>query len=477
MTLKLQVMGGLSWTAGARFLAQIITWAITLIIIRLLSPEDYGLMAIAMVFVSFLSMLSELGLGASIVQRKSLTEQELKTLFGLILILSISFYVLMVVTSPLVASFYNEPRLVALFRALALQFMLMPFIVLPQSILLRAMSFKRIALVDFTSAIVGSLVTLAFALSGYGVWSLVWGTLAIRIASIIGLFVAQPWWLSPSFNMAGVTEFFAFGGYVTASRVLWFIYSNVDALIIGKILGNQLLGLYSVGLQLATLPMEKISGIINQVAFPAFSSVQSDPDLAGQHFLKAVRVMSFFAFPVLWGLSSVAPEIVVVFLGDKWLQSVLPLQIIALIIPVRMISNLMDPAVLGAGRADISFRISVVSFLIMPASFLVGAQWGLLGVSLAWVLAFPLVFFINLSCVVKVYKLSILDVLRSIKRPFLCGLVMFAGVHLLKATLAVGFYIPFKLGLLVFTGALLYLGLVYLVNRRGMNEVVGLLRP
>jgi O-antigen/teichoic acid export membrane protein len=469
--LKKKVMSGLFWTAGARLLAQLFTWCITIVIIRLLSPSDYGLMELAGVFVAFLAMLNELGLGAAVIHRRDIDNNTLRSLFGLVLLASVAFYVLLAASAPLIAHFYDDPRLVLLVRVLALQFLLMGFAVMPQSILVKEMAFKKIAAVDFVSAISGSLTTLALALSGYGVWSLVWGSLVIRIVSTIGLNIARPFLHLPRVNMKGVWEYFSYGGYVTLSRIFWYFYSRADILIIGKLLGQELLGYYSIGLYLASLPMEKVSGIINQVAFPAFSSVQSDPGVAAQHFLKAVRVLSFISFPVLWGVSSIAPEVVTIFLGAKWSAATLPLQIISLVIPVRMISNLLNPAVLGAGRSDAEFHNTLVAFVLMPVAFFVGSFWGLLGVCLAWIIVFPLVFFLNLSRVVKILGVKLSDVLCAMRTPFLGGLIMFCVVLLVKIYLVMNIQSLPKMIILILCGGITYSFMVLRFNRSGLREV------
>ena len=476
MSLKQKVISGLSWSAGSRFLAQLISWTITLIVIRLLSPADYGLMALAMVFVSFLVMLNEMGLGAAVVQCKELDHDILRSLFSLILIASGAFYLLLTVFAPLIARFYEEPRLVLLVRVLALEFLINGFSVLPRSLLTREMKFRQIGIIDLVSAISGSLTTLVLALAGYGVWSLVGGTLMIRVVSTIGLNITQPFLFLPRTNMKGAWTFFEFGGYVTISRIIWYLYSRTDILIIGKIFGKDLLGFYSVGLMLATLPMEKVSGMINQVAFPAFSSVQTEPEVFGRHFFKAVRVMSFIAFPVLWGISSISPEIVHIFLGEKWSHAALPMQIIALVIPLRMINSMMNPAVLGKGRPGIQFIITIVPAILMPAAFFIGSFWGLLGVSLAWVIGFPFAFFLNLRIVLRVIGGSMKDLFFSLWKPVLFSSIMYGAVIMAKK-IGEGYPAPLLM-LIVFivVGASVYVAATLSLGRKEFQEIRALIK-
>jgi len=468
-------MSGLAWSAAGRFSAQLITWAITIVVIRLLTPEDYGLVALAGVFVVFLTMLNELGLGAAVIQRKELDHDTLRSLFTLVLCAGVVFYLLLFLSAPWIANFFEEQRLISLIRVMALQFLIMGFSVMPQSLLLREMKYRQIAAVDFVTTIIGSVTTLALAFAGYGVWALVWGPLMMRAVSTICLNMLHPFLYLPRLEMKNVWPFITFGAYVLLSRISWYAYSKADILIIGKVLDKELLGFYAVGLMLAKLPMDKISGILNQVAFPAFSSVQSEPGVAGQYFLKAVRVISFFAFPALWGISCISPEIVQMFLGDKWIHAALPLQIIALVIPIQMISNLISPAILGKGRADISLLTTIPPLVLMPAAFYAGAYWGLLGVSLAWVSAFPVVFFLNLVLVFKVLEIRFLDVFRAMLMPFLAGLTMYLGIYLVKSVMIDIQVVP-KMIVLIGCGALIYFFMTLLFNRNGLQEVRNLVK-
>jgi teichuronic acid exporter len=457
MELKQKVMSGLRWSTVAKFLGQLVTWGITIVVIRLLTPADYGLIALAGVFVAFLAMLNELGLGAAVIQRKDLSDDDLRSLFGLVLLASAGFYLLLAAAAPLIADFYDEPRLTLLIRVLALQFFLMGFSVLPQSLLNRDMAFRKMALVELVSAVAGSLATLLLALAGHGVWALVWGSLLNRLVSMVGLNLVEPFLRMPRLTLKGMGAILSFGGYVTASRLLWYFYSRADTLIIGKVLGKEILGFYSVGMYLASLPMEKASGILNQVAFPAFSSVQFQAGVAGRHFLKAVRVLSFVVFPVAFGLSSISPELILIFTGEKWQAATVPLQIISLILPFRMISNLTTPVALGLGRPEISFFNTLFASVIMPVGFLCGVYFGMQGVAIAWLLFYPIVFLQNIARICNLMSIRIGSVVRAMALPFATSCGMYAAVSLLPRIKMVNldlfamFFAKVVLGILVYS--------------------------
>ena len=475
MDLRKKVLSGLRWNAGAKFLSQLITWSITIIVMRLLSPGDYGLMAMAWVFIGFLTLLNELGLGAALIQKQEINENTLRQTFGMLLLLNFSLFLILLLIAPLVGYFFNEQRVVAIVRLLSVQFLMMPFSIIPQSLLTREMDFKKMSIVEFIAALSGSGITLWLALKGWGVWSLVWGSMTILLVRTIGLNLVCPYLSIPIFSIKGMAPIITFGGYVTVTNILWFFYTQADIFIIGRLLGKEMLGFYSVAMTLSCLPMDKTSGIINQVAFPAFSSIQNDPEKIGLYFLKAVRMMSFIAFPLLWGMSSIAPEVVATLLGNKWQLAALPFQLLCLVISIRMISNLMSPALLGVGRPEISFYNVLLASLVMPICILVASHWGIVGVSVAWILIFPLIFLCYLFRAAPVLQIRWVEVLAAMTRPALAAGIMYIIIMAIKTLFRTDVNSISNLVLLITVGILVYGGVIISMNRQGYREVIGLM--
>lgn len=474
-TLGNRVITGLKWSAGLRFLGQLLTWAITIVVMRKLSPEDYGLMGMAGVAITYIATINELGLGAAIIQKRNLNDRMLRQIFGLLILINFGLFLVCFLFGPIVSGFFSEPRLILLIRCMAIQFIIASFAIIPQSLVGREMRFRQKAIVDLVSVIGGSFASLALALSGFGVWSLVWGSITITLFRTAGLNFIQPYFRLPSFSFDKLREHISFGGSVTVTRILWLLYSQSDKIIVGKLLGKELLGFYSVALTLASLPMEKVSGIINQVAFPAFATIQEDTQQAASHFLKAVRLMTFLAFPVLWGISSVATQLVHVLLGNKWEMSIIPLQILSLVIPFRMVSNLMGPALLGLGRPDSNLYNAITGALILPFGFLVGSLWGIDGISLAWAVLFPCVFLINLSRIDRILEVRMVTVFNAMSRPLIGSVVMYIMViaingYFSKSPAIISLILP------ILAGGLVYCGSLFILGRETYHETVALLK-
>lgn len=470
MTLRAQVLSGLKWAAGARLLGQIVTWGITIVVMRLLTPGDYGLLSLATIFVAFIGIVAEIGLSAGVIQSREIETDQLRAIFGAVIAMSMILCLLLVlVLAPAAARYFSEPRLELVMQVLALQFLPNAFTVLPTALLERDLKFRGRSIVDLLSTIVGSLLTLGLAYAGFGVWALVWGTLAAAVFRALGLNCVRPFIRTPSFALSKAGHLFRFSRDVVLTRLLWFLYSQSDAFIAGKILGTHSLGLYSVSMHIASLPVQRASAIINQVAFAAFARANRESGRVDFHTLSSVRALSFFAFPVLWGMSSVAPEFVSVVLGKKWEPAIPAFLLLCLVMPLRMLSPVLHSALQGIGRADVSLRNTALAAVVMPITFYIGCQFDLLGLALAWVLAFPLVFFTTLVRSLPHLQIKVRALLAAMAAPALISAVMYAGVW--GTRFALGTDTVTNLPMLVFVGVVIYATLSLGFNRSGVREV------
>jgi O-antigen/teichoic acid export membrane protein len=280
----------------------------------------------------------------------------------------------------------------------------------------------------------------------------------------------------PIFSIRGTRDMVMFGGNVTVTRILWFWYSQADVIIAGRLLGKDLLGVYSVAMHLANLPAAKLSALVNQVAFPAFASIQQDRERYAAHFLLAMRLLSFLVFPALWGMSSVAPELVRVVLGSKWEDAVVPLQLLALIMPVHMFAPFMNTAATGMGRADVSAKQVLTAVVVMPAAFLIGIHWGLVGLALSWVIAFPVVFAVAIRLFVPIVGLRARDVLGAMAPAMVACSGMYLVVTAVRAAFGQAMTDVALLTMLVLSGAAAYAGFTAIFNRAGVREIIKTLK-
>lgn len=474
MTIKEKVVTAVRWTVLARFSGQLVTWAVTIFVIRILSPEDYGLMAMAMVPTALLFLINNIGLETVLVQKKSLHEELRKKIFGFVVVTNLlCFFAMQVIADPL-ARFFEEPQLKTLVQVLASQFLVLIFETLPLAKLERDLDFRKRSIVDFTTMFAASILTLAIALAGFGVWALVLGHLLSQVLRVVGLNLIVREIRRPIFSFEGMKDVVKFGGFVSADRILWFVFAESDKFVGGKVFGTQLLGFYSVASHLASLPITKIAGLISSIAFPAFSEVQLHMESVRFYLRKAIRLMSVFAFPVFFGISCVASNAVVVLLGDKWIGAILPLQILAVIMPIRMISTIVPPVLWGLGDPKISAGNFAIAAAIMVPAFLVGAQGGPVGLAISWAAAYPIVFVITIYRVAKVVGSRLRDLLGEMVKPILCATGMYASVVVSEPVLvdSAGTFVTLLQQIIV--GAVAYASLIYIIHRQVVSEVLDL---
>jgi O-antigen/teichoic acid export membrane protein len=445
MTLGNKIKTAFRWGASVKLIGQVFTWAMTIVVIRLLSPEDYGLMAMSVLFLHFLMLVNEMGLGAVLVHRSDLDIETKRKIFGLIITVNSTFFILLFAAAPIIANFFGEEQLTTIIRVLAFQFIIAAFEIIPVAHLERNLDFKSKSLVSLGASVVGGITTLFLALADYGVWALIWGNMLVLFLQTVGFNIVSPFRHLPIFSLKKMRDIASFGGLVTSERAMWFFYTQADIFIVGKLLGKDQLGVYSVAMHLASL------------------------------ILKAVRIMSFVTFPLFLGMSSVAPELVAVLLGDTWIMAGDVMAILCLIMPLRMLANIFPPLLQGIGRPDASVINLLFAVVVMPIAFFVGTRWGVIGVSIAWAVAYPVVFAVMLARSVPLIGVSIKQPVMAAAMPALVSIVMYIAVISSKSMMNVDTDMM-RLVSSITIGASVYATLSRFVCRREFSEVLELVR-
>ena len=375
-----------------RFLAQGLRWGATLLLARLLSPADYGLVGYATVYLGLVALVNELGLSAAIVQQRNLTKEQIAKLGGVSALLGVAFFGLTIVLAPLVAGFFNEPRVEPVVVALASTFILRGFQVLPRALMTRELSFRQLAWIDGFEAAVLAGSTLVLALMGHGYWALVIGSIIGTAVATVLVWLWRPHRISWPSDFATISDAVSYGAHVAASRVTWYVYSNADFAIVGRMLGTVALGAYTFGWTIANIPVEKVSAVLSRVTTGVFASSQHDESAIRRYLLSLTEGLSVITFPIAAGLALVAREFVLVVLGDQWEPAIIPMAILVAYSGFRSITVLFGQVLVATGRARRNMHFSIIAAIVLPVLFAIGAQWGTAGVALGWIVGFPLVF-------------------------------------------------------------------------------------
>jgi O-antigen/teichoic acid export membrane protein len=447
-----RIAASLLWLGSASLLGQVVSWLSTMLVIRLLSPDDYGLMAMAMLSIGCPLLIGDLGVGAVVIQSATLPESRLRALFGVSLLTYLAAALVIYHGASGVAWFFGDDRLIPLVQALSLCFVFVGFYALPQSLLARDMQFDRKATVDVLTAVVSSAVSLTLALTGWGVWSLVAPVLVMHGFRAVGFQILRPCLFVPVPSIGELRGSVRFGGWVTVDRLLWFGYSNVDVMIGGRALGGALLGAYSVALSLVSIPLDKVMSVVTEVSFAAFSRAQDDRELFQRGVLRALELVSFVAFPTFLGMAAVAPEAVGIFLGGRWTEAVLPMQILCLIFPFRAAGLLFAPALLGTGRARLVVENNAIILGCVAIAIALGVQWGVVGLCVGWLLGYLPAFCIVAYRTMAALELPTREVIGAMTLSLVAALVMIGAVWLARRLVGVSWPPPAVLASLILVG-------------------------
>ena len=471
-----QVRRAVFWRSGSQILSQIISWSVTLIVVRLLAPADYGLFAMAQVMMTFLDFLNGYGFASALIQSEHVDRRAIRQALGIMMLLNGGIAALQFAMAPMVAAYYGKPEVASLLHVLAFIYLATPFIIVPEVLLSRQMDFKRQAIANLLAAIVGAAVALSCAIAGFGVWTLVYAPVALFFTRAIGLTIGARMYLLPTFDFRGAGHIVRFGGALMISHLFWVIQSQGDVFIAGRLFSAHDVGLYAEALFLTQLVMSKFVPPLNQVAFPAYAQLQHDPPAIRYAFLRTVQLVLLVTAPIFLGIVATAPVLVEVIFGQQWLEMAPLMQIIGLAMPLMTLQILFAPVSNALGRPDVSMRVSMAGAVIFLAAFLIGAQWGITGLAYAWLAAAPLQLLVTILLAGQVSGIGLVSVLRA-------SLPAFASAAIMAATLAwlddlAHPHLPAlpHLALLIAAGALIYLLLTRALQWEAATRLIAIIR-
>jgi len=371
---------------------QTLSFVSTLFVARLLDPSDYGLMALAGVWISIISMMAELGLGNAIIQFRDANEKELNACFWLAISLAILGYVAIFLAAPFIGEWFHSPKLPLVLQVSSLSIPLIAIRTVPDSLLRKNLALDKISQAEILANVVSIPLMLMLAWAGKGVWALVIGTITSPLVQSMATFYFHRW--TPGFSIKGerLISMLSFSVSTIGSRLCWATYSQADTFILGKVGGDAVVGLFSMGKQIATLPVSKISTVVNQLATPVMAELQSNQTALRNAFIKGVRIVSCVTFPLCIGMMIVAEDLVRVGLTDKWITIVPVLQAFCVYAVIRSLDVLFPPILLAKYRTWFLLWYGVALVLIMPAAFFPGeVSAGSLGVVFVWLSVYPII--------------------------------------------------------------------------------------
>ena len=369
---------------GLKFAFSIVA---TAVLARLLTPQDYGLIGMVVVFTGFVAMFKDLGLSFATVQRPEISDEQISTLFWVNVTLSAAITALMIALAPLIGWFYGEPRLTLITMVTATGFVFGGLAVQHEALLKRQMRFYALSVIAFTSMMIGYIVGITLAWRGASYWSLVFSQLALLASNTLGVWIMCRWRPGRPQRNAGVRSMLSFGGNITGYAIVNYISKNCDNLVVGRAFGPQLLGLYSKAVQLLSLPTDQMNEPLATVSIPALSRLADSPERYRQAYLRIMEKVIMVTMPAVMLMLVTSDWLVLIILGPQWVQS-------GKIFVFMGIAGLFQPVAATAGWLLVSqgrvrdmLRWSLINAPISILSIVAGVPWGVLGVAASFSLA------------------------------------------------------------------------------------------
>jgi PST family polysaccharide transporter len=475
MSLREKAIKGVLWSGIQNWGSSLVTIAVFLVLVRLLGPDDFGLVALANVFIAFLTIFQREGFAQAIVQRTDLEAGHLDTALWTGSVVALLLGGSMFLGADLVAAALGQASLGPVLRVLSVIVPINALRNTPEAILRRNLAFKSLAIRSLAGAVVGGAVGVAMALSGYGVWSLVGQRVADSVVGTAAIWVASRWRPGLNVSMAHFRDLFGFGVYTLGRGVLQFLNRRTDDLLIGTFLGAAALGYYSAGRRLLLIMSRLFTQTVAAVALPTFSRLQHDHAQMRQSLLTATRMAGLLAFPAFLGAALLAPEIVRTLFGEGWDRSIPIMQLLALVGIIRCMTFFNGPVIIACGKPSWAFSFALGSALTAVAVYGVTVQWGIVAVAVGHLIHRCAVAPFPVWLVRKLIGLNPVTYLREYLAPAAASLIMIAVVAAAKHFLAAaGNHVILAIAVLI--GVVVYAGVMRLIAPDRLRQAVEYIR-
>jgi len=401
-----KTISGLNWNFISNYSNAIISLAVGVVLARLLTPKDFGLIGMVVVFTGLADLFATLGMAQSIIRIKGLTENHIRVATTLTIISSILIFFLFYFIAPVIASFYNEQRLISIIRVLSILFLIKGINTVSYGQLQKNLDFKSIMVISIGSSISYGVMSSILAIFGLGVWSLVYGKITSAFVALFFTSKKYPANLKFLLSKKELRQLAGFGSGVSLSRIIQYGASNVDYLVIGKFLNPYQLGLYTKAFHMMTDTITKITGGIYTVLFPAFAAVQNEPEKLRKAYFRVIRTLSYFVFPVFATMIVTAEYIIKGLYGVTWAGTITAFQILAVGGILRLTTIYSGSIAHATGRVFKEARQQFGYFLILGGCALFAVRFGIEGVAVAVLIALFWKFFVQCGLAIQIVKSS-----------------------------------------------------------------------
>jgi len=408
----------------------------TVILARLLTPQDYGLVAMVTAITGFVALFKDMGLSFATIQKHEINHAQVSTLFWINVAVSIALALVLAAIAPIISWFYSEPKLIYITLALAGTFIFSGLTVQHQALLRRQMRFVTLAMIEIGSVAIGVITGIVLAWHGAGYWALVGLSAAMALSNVVLVWIFCEWCPGLPVRGAGVRSMLAFGSHLTGFDTVNYFARTLDQILLGRFWGANVLGLYSRAYSIMMLPIIQVRGPLNAVAIPALSHIQDDPIRYKKYYIKLVTLIAFITMPLMVFLFFCAVRVIHLLLGDQWSGVVNIFKILCVTAFIQPVGTTWGIVLISLGQSKRYLTWGIVNSIFVVISFVLGLPWGAIGVAATYTIASYVMLVPTLWYCFRRTPVSITDFFSAISRPLvasLCmGTVIFTGYLFLR---------------------------------------------
>lgn len=434
--LKYKTSRGITWSLVEKFATQGVQFVFGIIIARLLCPEDYGIIAMPLIFLAIAQCFIDSGFSTALIRKNELKEEDLSTAFIFSIIVGVVCYSVLFLSSPFIADFYNTPILTDLLKITALATLFNPLCTVQQAILTRELNFKKQALITVAGALASGIIGLIMANYGYGVWALVVQQVAGYTMRTILFWFTVKWKPSLVWSKESFKYLWGFGNKVLVQGLIANIFDNMYPLVIGKVYSADDLGNYTRAHQFTNLPSVNITGVLFRVALPVMSTIQNDKERLKVVFEKMIRVSAFCMFPVMLGLSALANPLIQTVLTAKWYGCVALIQLLCFSLMWYPIHALNLTILTALGRSDFTLKLEIIKKAISIIALIITVPFGIIWMVASNIVVNCLCLIVNTYYTKKIIEIGLIQQIHFLGPIFLTSFAMWTSILIINSMIA-----------------------------------------
>ena len=470
--LKSKTVKGLKWSSLSQITRQVLQYISTLVLVGVLPPEDFGLMSMALIITGFLEIFKDLGTGSALIQKESLSKKIIASIFWLNLGFGALIALVLYLISPLFALIYNVKEITSILQILSISFLIAGTSIIHKALLEKQLYFKELSIIELLSSFISFVIGIYLAISGYGVWSLVFQSLTYTSLNSLMLWIFSNWKPSFHFDIKDVKLLSSFSLNLTGFNIVNYFARNMDYFIIGKFLGDRPLGHYYLAYRIMLYPIQNITWVVSRVLFPSFSRIQNDNKRFKSAYIKITNSVALLTFPIMAGMAFLSHEFVATFFGRNWDVELVSM-LIMILAPVGALQSVISTVgniYQAKGRTDWMFKWSIFYSTFTIIGFFIGIRWGTIGVAYSYLITNLILIYPVFSIPFKLIELQPIKFFKSFASTFFAIAIML-GILYLSSSFIQNLNDLSRLVILSFVGGSVYIIISFILNRKYLLEL------